>query len=121
MQDCDKPSRSVAHVGASGVLRQSRAAMPSVSKCDSPCGKLTCGNSSAKLEAFRHACIHHVCIPIHNMYIKIHACLAEMGSPPLAAGFQTRGPARGGSPITARALNETMMALFGVGGSGGSH
>ena len=44
-----------------------------------------------------------------------------MGSPPLAAGFQTRGPARGGSPITARALNETMMALFGVGGSGGSH
>ena len=103
MQDCDKPSRSVAHVGASGVLRQSRAAMPSVSKCDSPCGKLTCGNSSAKLEAFRHACIHHVCIPIHNMYIKIHARLG------------------GGSPITARALNETMMALFGVGGSGGSH
>ena len=46
---------------------------------------------------------------------------AVMGSPPLAAGFQTRGPARGGSPITARALNETMMALFGVGGSGGSH
>ena len=79
MQDCDKPSRSVAHVGASGVLRQSRAAMPSVSKCDSPCGKLTCGNSSAKLEAFRHACIHHVCIPIHSMYIKIHACLGGDG------------------------------------------
>ena len=114
MQDCDKPSRSVAHVGASGVLRQSRAAMPSVSKCDSPCGKLTCGNSSAKLEAFRHACIHHVCIPIHYMYIKIHACLG-------GDGLATRGPARGGSPITARALNETMMALFGVGGSGGSH
>ena len=64
MQDCDKPSRSVAHVGASGVLRQSRAAMPSVSKCDSPCGKLTCGNSSAKLEA---------------LYIKIHACLGGDG------------------------------------------
>ena len=116
MQDCDKPSRSVAHVGASGVLRQSRAAMPSVSKCDSPCGKLTCGNSSAKLEAFRHACIHHVCIPIHNMYIKIHACLGGDGR-----AASSRSAARGGSPITARALNETMMALFGVGGSGGSH
>ena len=79
MQDCDKPSRSVAHVGASGVLRQSRAAMPSVSKCGSPCGKLTCGNSSAKLEAFRYACIHHACIPIHNMYIKIYACLGGDG------------------------------------------